>query len=90
MIASGLHVGIGANDRLETLAGQDPVAPDLDRGDGDDVVGAHIETRRLAIDRDNLVCGSRLEHEPVRLIAERGLMEQAFDRAGDHVRTCRD
>jgi len=34
----------------------------------------------------NLVCGARLEHEPVRLIADRGLMEKAFDRAGDHVR----
>src|SRR3954467_15721558 len=77
----GPHVGIGANDRLETLTGQDSVASDLDRGNGDDVVGAYVETRRLAIDRDHLVCGSWLEHEPVRLIADRGLMEQAFDRA---------
>ena len=86
----GPHVGIGANDRLETLTGQDSVASDFDRGNGDDVVGTHVETRRLAIDRDNLVGGPRLEHEPVRLIGERGSMEQAFDRAGDHVRTCRD
>jgi hypothetical protein len=39
----GLHVGIGAYDRLETLTGQDPVASDLYRGDCDDIVGAHIE-----------------------------------------------
>jgi hypothetical protein len=85
----GLHVGVRAHDHLETLAGEDPVASDLDRGNGDNVVGAHIEPCRLAIDRNNLVCRSRLEHEPVRLIADRGLMEKAFDRAGDHVRTCR-
>src|SRR5256885_16028751 len=85
----GLHEGFGAQDRLETLAGQYPVAPNFDRGDCDDVIGPYIEARRLAIDRDNLVCRSRLEHEAVRLIADRGLMEKAFDRAGDHVRTCR-
>jgi hypothetical protein len=54
----GPHAGIGANDRLETLTGQDPAASDLDRGNGDDVVGAHIEPCRLAIDRNNLVCRS--------------------------------
>ncbi len=86
----GPHASIGANSRLETLTGQDPVSPDLDGGNGNDVVGAHVETRRLAIDRDDLVCGARLEHEPVRLIADRGLMEKALDRAGDHVRTCQD
>src|SRR5882724_10510079 len=86
----GSHACIGANSRLETLTGQDPVSPDLDRGNRNDVVGAHVETRRLAIDRDDLVCGTRLEHEPVRLIADRGLMEKALDRAGDHVRTCQD
>src|SRR6476469_8258218 len=85
----GLHEGVGAQDRLETLAGQYPVAPNFDRGNCDDVVGAYIESCRLAVDRDNLVCRSWLEHEPVRLIADRGLMEKAFDRAGDHVRTCR-
>jgi hypothetical protein len=86
----GPHVGVGANDRLETLTGQDPVASDLDRGNADDVIGTHVETRRLAIDRHNLVCGSRFEHEPVRLIADRGLMEKALERAGDHVRTYQD
>jgi sulfate permease, SulP family len=54
------------------------------------VVGAHVEARRLAIDRDDLICGSWFEHEPVRLIADRGLMEKALDRAGDHVRTYQD
>ena len=86
----GPHVGIGPNNRLKALAGQDPIASDLDCGDGDDVVGAHIETRRLTIDRDNLVYGARLEHKPVRLIADRCLMKKAFDCAGDHFRTCRD
>src|SRR5213596_4354762 len=63
----GPHVGIGAHDRLETFTGQDPAASDLDRGNGDDVVGAHIEPCCLAIDRDNLVWRSRLEHEPVEI-----------------------
>src|SRR5205823_5439116 len=80
----GLHAGIGAHDGLKTLAGQDPVAADLDRGNGDDVVSAHIEARRLAIDGDNFICGSPLEHESVGLVSDRGLMEQAFYRAGDH------
>ena len=86
----GSHASIGANSRFETLAGQDPVAPDFDRGNADDVVGPHIEAGCLAIDRDDLVNGTWLEQESVRLIADRGLMEKAFDRAGDHVRTCRD
>src|SRR5215204_3136102 len=71
----GLHEGVGAQDRLETLAGQYPVAPNFDRGNCDDVVGAYIEPCRLAIDRDNLISRSRLKHEPVRLIADGGLME---------------
>ena len=51
----GLHAGVGAHGRLETLTGQDPVASDFDRGNCNDVVGTHIEACRLAIDRDNLV-----------------------------------
>jgi hypothetical protein len=54
----GSHVGIGANSRFETLTGQDPVAPDLDRGNADDVIGPHVEARCLAIDRDDLVNGT--------------------------------
>ena len=46
------------------------------------MAGAHVEARRLAINRDDLVSGARSEQEPVRLIADRGLMEKAFDRAG--------
>jgi hypothetical protein len=85
----GLHEGVGAQGRFETLAGEYPVASNFDRGNCDDVVGAYIEPCRFAIDRDYFVCRSRLEHEPVRLIADRGLMEEAFDRAGNHVRKCR-
>src|SRR4030095_2570705 len=85
----GLQGGVGAHDRLQTLASQDPVAPDPDRGNRDDVVRVHVEAGGFAIDRDNLVRRPRVEHEPVRLIANRGPMEQAFDRAWDHVRTGR-
>ena len=78
----GSHASIGANSRFETLTGQDPVAPDLDRGNADDVVGPHIEAGCLAIDCDDLVNRTWLEQESVRLIADRGLMEKAFDRGG--------
>src|SRR6266702_1488773 len=86
----GSHAGIGTNSSFETLTGQDPVAPDINCRNADDVVGPHVETGCLAIDRDDLVNGTWLEQESVRLIADRGLMEKSFDRAGDHVRTCRD
>ena len=39
----GLHVGVGANDGLEAFTGQDSVTSDLDRGNGYDVVGTHVE-----------------------------------------------
>ena len=64
------HCGVGAYSRLEMLAGQDAVASNLDRGDSYNVIHAHLQPRGLAIDGNNLVRGSALEHEPVRLVPD--------------------
>ena len=66
----GSHAGIRARDRLETLAGQDAVAADLDRRDRDDVVGSQsrpVVSQSIATTSS---CGSRLEQEPVGLVAD--------------------
>ena len=61
----GTHLCIRPNDDLEPLACHDPAATDLNGGDSDDLVGAGIEPRCLAIDGDHFIWGAWFENEAV-------------------------
>ena len=74
-LRAGLAV-LRPDEGLEALAGQDAVAADAHRGNGDDIVAPRVEPGGLAIERHRLVRRPRLEQELVGVVAERGPVEQ--------------
>jgi hypothetical protein len=59
-----------AHDQLQRLAGQDPIAADLDRRYGEELGLADVEARRLTIDADQFRCRVGLEQELITAVSE--------------------